>query len=60
MEFLDIPLGFAMLLAQNRVATETFGALPELQREALLDKAHHARSEDEMRHLVESLTFPGF
>lgn len=55
MDFYKVPLGFGMALAMNANALNTYASLTEQQKQAILDKAHHARSEQEMHEIVNSL-----
>ncbi len=51
----DLPLGFGMAMAQRPEAMERFAALPEAERQAVLDQARNARSKQEMRSCVDQL-----
>ena len=55
MDSYKVPLGFGMALAMNANALNTYASLTEQQKQAILDKAHHARSEQEMHEIVNSL-----
>ena len=55
MDFYKVPLGFGMALAMNANALNAYSAMTEAQRQAILDKAHNARSEQEMHQIVNSL-----
>lgn len=55
MEDRELPLGLGMALAQRPEAMERFAALPEAQRQAVIDGAHHVRSKREMQAYVERL-----
>ena len=50
-----MPIGFAMALAQNPAAMETYAALPRETKSALPAQAHSARSEAEMHRLVSGI-----
>ena len=56
MEQYMLPLGFGMALAQNEAAMKRFEALPEAEKQALIERTHTVRSKSEMRRLVDSLT----
>ena len=56
MDFYKVPIGFGMALAVNQPAMNAYAAMTEEQKQALLSKAHHARSEKEMHNIVNSLT----
>ncbi len=55
MDFYKVPIGFGMALAMNHSAMEAYAAMTEQQKQAILNKAHNARSEQEMHSLVASL-----
>ena len=55
MDFYKVPIGFGMALAMNHSAMEAYAAMTEGQKQAILNKAHNARSEKEMHDLVASL-----
>ena len=52
MDLYELPLGFAMALAQNTPAYQRFGQMSKTQRQTYIDKAKHARSEHEMEQIV--------
>ena len=52
MDLYELPLGFAMALAQNTPAYQRFGQMDKIQRQTYIDKAKHARSEREMEQIV--------
>lgn len=51
----ELPLGLGMALAQHPDALQKFAALPEAERQAVIDGAHAVRSKEEMRSYVERL-----
>ena len=55
MEFGTMPIGFSMALAQNEAALSRFGTMTESEKQAILSKAHGARSERKMEQIVASL-----
>ena len=55
MDFYKVPIGFGMALAMNHSAMEAYAAMTEQQKQAILSKAHNARSEKEMHQIVTSL-----
>lgn len=55
MDFYKVPLGFGMALAMNANALYTYSAMTEQQKQAVLDKASHARSQQEMHQIVNSM-----
>ena len=58
MDFYKVPIGFGMALAMNQPAMNAYAAMTESQKQAVLSKAHHVRSEREMHDLVASLARP--
>ena len=55
MDFYKVPVGFGMALAMNSPALNAYSAMTEEQKQAVLSKAHNARSEQEMHQIVDSL-----
>ena len=55
MDFYKIPIGFGLALAANTAAMNRYAQLSDSEKQQILDKAHHARSEKEMYALVASL-----
>lgn len=55
MDFYKVPIGFGMALAMNPTALNAYSAMTEAQKQAVLSKAHNARSEQEMHQIVNSL-----
>lgn len=55
MDFYKVPIGFGMALAMNPPAMNAYSAMTEEQKQAVLSKAHNARSEREMHQIVNSL-----
>ena len=55
MDFQQMPIGFAMALAQNPGALEAFAAMPRDAKAAILSRAHNARSEAEMHRIVSGI-----
>lgn len=55
MDFYKVPIGFGMALAMNQSAMNAYAAMTEDQKQAILNKAHNARSEQEMRQIVNSI-----
>lgn len=55
MDFYKVPIGFGMALAMNPPALNAYSAMTEDQKQAILNRAHHARSEQEMYDIVNSL-----
>ena len=55
MDFYKVPIGFGMELAMNEPAMAAYAAMTEQQKRAVLHRAHNARSEREMRQIVNSI-----
>ena len=55
MDFYKVPIGFGMALAMNPPAMNAYSAMTEEQKQAILDRAHNARSEKEMHQIVNSI-----
>ena len=55
MDFYKVPIGFGMALAMNHPAMEAYAAMTEQQKQAILNKAHNARSEREMHQIANSI-----
>ncbi len=51
----EIPMGFAMSLAQNKTALEKYARLEEAERQSYNERAAHAQSKSEMRGLVSEI-----
>ena len=56
MDFYKVPIGFGMALAMNEPAMAAYAAMTEDQKQAILNRAHNARSEKEMHQIVNSIT----
>lgn len=52
MNFAEVPIGFGMALAQNEKAVNAYAMMTKEQKNAILEKAHKARSEFEMHQIV--------
>ncbi len=55
MDFYKVPIGFGMALVVNEPAMNAYSKMTEDQKQAILNKAHNVRSEQEMHDLVASL-----
>lgn len=55
MDFYKVPIGFGLALSMNEPAMAAYAAMTEQQKQAVLSKAHNARSELEMNRIVSSL-----
>lgn len=55
MDFYQVPIGFGMALAMNQTAMNAYAAMTEAQKQAILDKAHKAGSQQEMHRIVNSI-----
>lgn len=56
MDFYKVPIGFGMALAMNEPAMAAYANMTEEEKRAILNKAHHARSEAEMHKIVDGIT----
>ena len=56
MDFYKVPIGFGMALAMNEPAMAAYANMTEEEKQAILQKAHHARSEAEMHKIVDGIT----
>ncbi len=56
MDFYKVPLGFGMALAMNFPAMNAYTAMTDEEKKAILDKAHKAKSQQEMTDIANSLT----
>ena len=55
MDFVKVPVGFGMLLAQNEMAMAVYAGMAIREKQMVLEKARHARSEGEMQQIVDTL-----
>ena len=55
MDFYKVPLGFGMALAMNANAMNAYSGLTEMQKQAILEKAQKASSQQEMHEIVNSI-----
>ena len=55
MDFYKVPIGFGMALAMNHAAMEAYSNMTEEQKQAVLNRAHNAGSEQEMRQIVSGI-----
>lgn len=55
MDFYNVPIGFGMALAMNGPAMAAYSAMTEPQKQEVLNRAHNAHSEREMREIVNSI-----
>lgn len=55
MDFATVPIGFSMALAQNETALNAYAMMTKEQKNAILKKAHQARSEGEMQKIVSDI-----
>lgn len=55
MDFSGIPLGFGMALAMNPPAFNAYSNLTQEEKDALIERARHASSEEEMHEIVAKL-----
>ncbi len=55
MDYYKVPIGFGMALAMNPPALNAYSAMTEEQKQAILNRAHNAGSEQEMHQIVNSI-----
>ena len=55
MDFYNIPIGFGMALAMNPPAFNAYSNLTEEEKNALIQRAHNASSQEEMHDIVAKL-----
>jgi hypothetical protein len=55
MDYYKVPIWFGMALAMNPSALSAYSAMTEAQKLDILNKAHNARSEQEMHQIVNSI-----
>ncbi len=51
----EMPVGFAMALAQNPDAMQRFAVLSEAEKKRVIDGTHSVKSRDEMHRYVNKL-----
>ncbi len=51
----DLPLGFGMLLARNAEAMNRFRALPDEEKQTIIDTAAKMNSQKDMRAYVDQI-----
>lgn len=59
MDFYKVPIGFGLALAADGAAMAAYAAMSEEQKQAILNRAHNARSEREMQDLVSQIVGGG-
>ena len=52
---LELPLGLGMAMAGSPEAAERYAALPEAERQALVEQARNAHTRQEMQACISSL-----
>ena len=55
MDFYKLPLGFSMALTMNANAMNAYSGMTEMQKQAILEKAQKASSQQEMHEIVNSI-----
>lgn len=55
MNFYNVPVGFGMALMRNEKATNAYAMMTREQKNAILQKAHAARSQREMERIVSAI-----
>ena len=56
MDYYKVPIGFGMALAMNEPALNAYSAMTEEKKQAVLARAHNARSQEEMHKIVAELS----
>lgn len=56
MDFYKVPIGFGMVLAMNPLSMNAYSAMTEEQKQAILERAHNARSEKKMHDIVNGIS----
>ena len=51
----SLPIGFGMALAMNPPAFNAYSSLTEEEKDALIERAHHASTVEEMHEIVAKL-----
>lgn len=52
----ELPLGFMFALSGNKSAMQTFSAMSEDERNAIVSRARFVKSKEDMQLLVESMS----
>ncbi len=55
MDYYKVPLGFGMALSMEPNALNAYSAMTDEQKQAVLARAHNARSQQEMHQIVRSI-----
>ena len=55
MDFTEVPMGFGMALAMNPPAFNAYSSLTAEEKDALIERARHASTEEEMHEIVAKL-----
>ena len=55
MDFTAVPLGFGMALAQNETAVNAYAMMTKEEKNAILAKAHNAKTRQEMAQIVSDI-----
>lgn len=55
MDFYKIPIGFGMALAMNEPAMNAYSAMTQARKQAIVNRARNAGSEQEMHQIVNSI-----
>lgn len=59
MDHQEIPAGFAMALARNETAVNAYAMMTPEAKRAILSKAHHALTRQEMQQIVADIAAEG-
>lgn len=55
MDFATVPIGFGMALAQNEKAVNAYAMMTKEEKNAILAKAHNAKSSEKMAQIVSAI-----
>ena len=55
MDLTQVPIGFGMALAMNESAMGVYAAMTKQQKQAILAKAHNAKTKKEMHQIVSNI-----
>lgn len=55
MDLEKIPVGFGMALMQNEEATNAYAVMTKEEKQAVLRRAHSARTEKEMQKIISDI-----
>lgn len=56
----EMPVGFGMALAMNPTAMEKFSALPQNEKQKIINGTHNVSSKAEMKQYVENIAYESY